>query len=103
MDPTPPNQLSTTTKTAPTRKPRGALTIVQGGSPRTPPPRRLALTNLRAVRREMATVYWLARDGRMEVSDAAKLSFILSSIGKVLMDSDLEGRLRALEHLEDNR
>ena len=83
----------------PKRRPRGALTIVQGGAPRKPIPRRFALTTLRAVRREMAAVYWQARDGKLEVSDAAKLSFILASIGKVLLDGELEQRLQQLERV----
>ncbi|MGB9428967.1 MAG: hypothetical protein WCC11_03680 [Gammaproteobacteria bacterium] len=84
----------------PKRRPRGALTLAQGGALRKPIPRRYRLTSLRAVRRELASVYWSAKDGTVELADATKLTFILGTLARVITDGDLEMRLDALEEME---
>jgi len=90
-----------TSSEKPPKRTRGnSLHLVHGSSPRTPTPRRFALTSLRAVRRELARTYWQARDGELELTDASKLSFILASLGKIIESADLEARVRELENLE---
>ena len=66
----------------------------------TPKRRKFHLTSLRAVRRELGVVYWQARLGEIPLSNAAKLTYILSIIGKILVDSDLEKRVEKLEKME---
>jgi len=45
----------------------------------------------------MATVYRLARYGRMRTQDATRLAFILTQIVKTLEFEDLQLRLETLE------
>ncbi|MDA3901883.1 MAG: hypothetical protein PF441_00390 [Desulfuromusa sp.] len=56
-----------------------------------------ALTRLEHVRAELAKVYRLARTGQMETQDATRLCYILTSLAKVISDSNLEARVKALE------
>ena len=58
---------------------------------------RCELDTLADVRREMAKVYREARSGLLDVQDASKFTWMLSSIGKVIEGSDLEKRIEALE------
>lgn len=89
-------------KSDPEKPPKPArgktLTHATDGAEQKPAPRRkFALTSLRAVRREMGVTYWQARNGEISMADAARLTFILSSIGRVLVDAELEARVLALE------
>lgn len=93
-----------TDETAPTsglqrpKRTRGRLlTVVGSGKSATPRPRRYSLSTLRGCRREMALVYSEAREGRLDPSDAAKLAYVLSAVGKLVLDADLELRLARLE------
>ena len=74
-----------------------SLRIIEGSSARFPTPRRFNLKSLLGVRKEMASVYRMARDGRMELADACKYAFILSSLAKIITDADLELRLQRIE------
>ena len=62
-----------------------------------PTPKRIKLTTVRGVRREMATVYADCRQGRVDPVIGSKLTYMLTSIAKVLEASDLEQRIAALE------
>jgi hypothetical protein len=69
-------------------------------TPMTPPeptPKRIKLTTVRGVRREMASVYADCRQGRLDPSIGSRLTYILIAVAKVLEVSDLEARLIALE------
>ncbi len=66
-------------------------------SPDPTPQKRLKLTTVRGVRREMAAVYTDCRQGRMDAVIGSKLTYMLTSIAKVLETSDLEQRIAALE------
>ncbi|MFA6163274.1 MAG: hypothetical protein WC685_07585 [Methylobacter sp.] len=68
--------------------------------PPTPKRIRCKLDNLSDIKREMSTVYRQARSEIIDPVSAAKLVWILSSIGKVIEGSDLEKRLAALEELQ---
>jgi hypothetical protein len=63
----------------------------------TPTPSKIKLNELEDVRREMARVYREARGGKMDISEAGRLAYILSSIGKLIEATVIEKRL---EHLE---
>lgn len=65
------------------------------------PPR--ALTKVGHVRSEMAKVYRLARTGKLGVQDASKLTYILTNIAKVIENSDLEDRVKALEEAKGEK
>lgn len=68
-----------------------------------PSPRRVRLETMTDIKREMARVYREARGGRLNLSDAGKLTFMLTQIGRTIEGSDIERRLRALEdHHEQN-
>lgn len=64
----------------------------------TPPPaRRIPLKTLRDVRREMSRVYGECRRGTLDVADGSKLTYMLSQVGRVIADHELEVRIAALE------
>ena len=74
------------------------LTVIENdlnGIDVTPP--RTALTKLEHVRDELARVYRQARTGKIETSDATRLTYILVALTKVIESSDLEKRVEALE------
>ncbi|MGH8293774.1 MAG: hypothetical protein ACRESA_09935 [Gammaproteobacteria bacterium] len=79
------------------RQPKPGELVAVAGNSRLPCLRRLRLTNLRAIRREMAAVYNEARNGQMELPAACRLSFILTGLARVITDAELEPRLAALE------
>ena len=45
----------------------------------------------------MAALFWDARRGRLPTQDASRLTFILSSIARVIEGSSLEQRMAELE------
>lgn len=65
--------------------------------PPEPTPRRIKLTTVRGVRREMASVYTDCRQGRMDAVVGSKLTYMLTAVAKVLETSDLEKRIAVLE------
>lgn len=74
----------------------------QGASADAPAPRRRYRCRLQSVgdvNRELAKIYREARSEIINVSDASKLANILSTIGRIMADSDLEARIEALEGL----
>jgi len=62
------------------------------GRHRTPP-----LKTVNDVKREMAKLYWSAKNSNIVISDASKLANILSLMGRMIADSDLEDRITAIE------
>ncbi|MGX2030908.1 MULTISPECIES: hypothetical protein [Methylocaldum] len=64
--------------------------------------RRIKLATLRDVQREMARLYRDMRNGRLDPSDGAKMTYTLATLGKLIEVGDLERRVEALE-LERNR
>lgn len=59
------------------------------------------LNSLEGVRREMSRVYRDAESGKRDSSEASKLVYILSQIGKLLELSEIERRLAAVEAKEE--
>jgi hypothetical protein len=55
------------------------------------------LKNIGDVKREMARLYWSAKNSNIVISDASKLANILSLMGRMIADSDLEDRITAIE------
>jgi hypothetical protein len=62
-----------------------------------PPPTRINLATSEDVRREMAKVYREARLNKLPISDATKLSYILTQILKAHELMVLESRIELLE------
>lgn len=58
---------------------------------------RAKLDSISDVKKEMATVYRLARSGIVDVQDATKLTWCLQAVAKVIEGSDLEKRIQVLE------
>ena len=63
----------------------------------TPTPPKIKLNTLEDLRRETARVYRDARAGTIDVSEAARLTYILTGIGKFIEATDLEKRLAQME------
>ena len=64
-----------------------------------PTPPKINLSSCEDVRREMARIYREARTGKLPISDATRLSYILVQIIKVHELVVLEKRIDALECL----
>jgi hypothetical protein len=64
---------------------------------RRPPRLRLPLRTIPDVAKQMAVVFREARAGRLDVSDASKLTNCLALLSRTLEGSDLANRLDALE------
>lgn len=62
-----------------------------------PPPPKIKLNSIGDVRREMATIYREARAGKLDISDAGRLAYVLTGIGKLIEVELIEGRLAELE------
>ena len=62
-----------------------------------PIPRRRSLNTLRDVQRQIATIYWDARRGTLEVTKATRLVFILDKLGNIINDGEIEKRLVEIE------
>jgi hypothetical protein len=67
-----------------------------GGQVPTPP--KIPLQSLEDVRREAARVYREARGGRLDTSEASKLSFMLQGLAKMIEAGQIERRIEALEN-----
>lgn len=66
----------------------------------TVPPRKVYRARLQSVNdvsTQLARLYREARAGLIDVGDASRLANILSILGRMIGDSDLETRLEALE------
>lgn len=65
-----------------------------------PPPKasdRLRLSSLADVKRQMRLVYIEARNGTLPTAEAGKLIWMLSTLGNMIADVDLEKRVAELE------
>ena len=62
-----------------------------------PIPRRRPLHTLRDVQRQIATIYWDARRGSLEVTKATRLVLILDKLGNIINDGEIEKRLVEIE------
>ena len=85
---------------APKRIGKRGLRIVNGDGTQNPPYRRFSLATVRGCRSELATLYRMARAGQMNLSDACKYAYLVTSIAKLIEIGDLEQRLNKLEKLE---
>lgn len=65
-----------------------------------PPPNKkfIRLGTLRQVRFELADIYRATRNGQIDASEATKLTYILQVIGKMIIESEIESRVEALEN-----
>jgi hypothetical protein len=63
----------------------------------TPTPPKTKLNSLEDVRREMACVYREARGGMIDSSEAGRLAYILTGIGKLIEATDIEKRFSQME------
>ena len=68
-----------------------------------PCPKQIPLASLKDVRREMADVYRRARRGAIDTSEAGRLAYILTGIGKLIEAEDIENRITRLEDMQENR
>lgn len=61
------------------------------------------LTTLADVRVELAYIYRQARTGVIPMRDATSLTFMLATLGKLIVESELESRVYALEERLERR
>lgn len=63
------------------------------------PPRakKIDLASIDDCRLELATVYRLMRNGEIKAGEGTKLAYVLSAIGKMIVDHELEARIKLLE------
>lgn len=78
------------------------------GLPVSPTPTRkrekfIPLSTLDDVKVELARLYRQAKAGKVETADASRLAFILNSLGRVIVDAELEQRIAMLEQSTDER
>lgn len=57
----------------------------------------IPLTTLSQVKIELARLYRQTKAGKVATSDASRLAFILNSLGRVIVDAELEQRVQQLE------
>ncbi len=69
------------------------------GKPDPPPPviPKIKLNSIGDIRREMGTIYREARAGKLDISDAGRLAYVLTGIGKLIEVELIEQRLAELE------
>lgn len=82
------------------RKEKAAVTIDGTTGKPDPTPPKTKLSSIEDVRREMATIYREARTGRLDISDAGRLAYILTGIGKMIEIGEIEKRIERLETLQ---
>jgi hypothetical protein len=58
---------------------------------------------LGGIRKEMASVYRLARTGELELADACRYGYLLTTLGKLSESELIEARLIRLEHTLEER
>lgn len=58
---------------------------------------RARLETVRDVQSQLARLYREARSGTIDVQDASRLANVLSILGRMIGDSELENRIAALE------
>lgn len=61
------------------------------------PGRRPDLATLTDVRREMGKVYREMRLTKIDTQDGTRLTYVLSQIGKLIQQAEIEARIEALE------
>ncbi len=76
---------------------RQAVTIDATSGMCTPTLPKIKLYELEDVRREMARVYREARAGKIDSSEAGRLAYILTGIGKLIEATEIEKRLSQME------
>lgn len=63
----------------------------------TPKLKRTKLGNLREIRAELAKVYRAVKRGDMDTTTGTRLTYILTQLANLTMDSEIEERLNELE------
>ncbi len=77
---------------------KNPITIeAESGEVSTYPSPRIRLASIGDVRREMALVYRQAKNGRLDIQSATRLTYILSNLGKIIEIEKIEPRIRELE------
>ncbi len=85
------------------RRPERSLSLVPSGNDGAPPVRRYRLNSLSGVRREMAQIYKQARTGELDLADACKYGYLLTTLGKLSESELIEDRLGRLERTLEER
>lgn len=60
----------------------------------------IALTKMAHVRTELSKLYREARTGKIDISDATKLTFMLQVLAKIIEGGEMEKRIEALEQAQ---
>lgn len=65
------------------------------------PEKYIRLGSIRQIRGELAAIYRLAKGGRIPTSEATRLTYILTQLANLTVDSELADRIEALEKSRD--
>lgn len=84
-------------KATPKRDADKPLSLVSSENAQPPTPRRFQVNSLRGIRREMGAVYKMARTGDLDLSEACRYAYLLTTLGKLSESELLEARLARLE------
>jgi hypothetical protein len=80
-----------------TREKHSPLTLDATTGKPDPTPPKIKLNSIGDVRREMGTIYREARAAKLDISDAGRLAYVLTGIGKLIEVELIEQRLAELE------
>ena len=74
--------------------------LIKRVNPEVVPPTKKArsLTTVGHCRSELATIYKMAKEGQIELSDATKFTYILVALGKMIEAGELERRIDEIEN-----
>lgn len=61
----------------------------------------VALTRMSHIRSELSRLYREARNGKIDLVAATKLTYILQVLGRIIEGSELEARIEALEQKQE--
>lgn len=75
----------------------GVVPYVAEGHPPPAKERRIRLTTIGEIRKEMAKVYREARNGQIDTVQAGRFTYMLREIAVLIRDHQIEARLEALE------
>jgi hypothetical protein len=64
--------------------------------------RRYSTASVKGCRQEMSRIYRLTRDGFIEPDVGSKLTYMLGQISKLIIEAEIEARVRRLEEAANN-
>ena len=79
---------------------RNAIELIDIAETKAKPRRHPPLRTAADVRRELARLYWLAKHGEIDISDASRLGHMLGVLGRLTVSDTLEQRIMEIEAMQ---